>query len=82
MYVGCLVYYRKADGDEHCGDKIGDEGVGGHLLKVASEFCVTTAAAEAQGQMIHVSTASASVRLSPVRLKAMITATTAATVST
>ena len=38
MYVGCLVYHREADGNEHYGDKIGDEGVGCHLLKVASEF--------------------------------------------
>ena len=38
MYVGSLVYYREADGYEQCGDKVGDESVGGHLLKVASKL--------------------------------------------
>ena len=38
MYVGSLVYHRKANGDEQRCDKVGDEGVCSHLLKVASEF--------------------------------------------
>ena len=38
MYVGSLVYHREADWYEHRGDKVGNEGIGGHLLKIASKL--------------------------------------------
>ena len=54
----------------------------GHLSRLPPNFCVTTAAADAHGQMMHVSMASASTRLSPLRRKPIIAAITAATVNT